>query len=148
MAAAPQSGRILVSEELAPLYVVRFEGVTTDAQFEAYLDHVLRITRRGEMHAMVYDASQAGWIPPSQRQLQADWMREHDKLNRDLTAGLAFVLPSPLLRGVLTAILWLTPMPCPHTVTRTLDHGVAWCRARLRARGVAQPEPEHPAQPG
>lgn len=138
MAKPEASGRILIDESEAPLYVVRFEGITTDDQFRAYLDHVLRITKRGEMHAMVYDATLAGWIPPSQRKLQADWMREHDKLNRDLTVCLSFVLPSPLLRGVLTAILWLQPMPCPHSVVSTLDEGLSFCRARL-GRPAAEP---------
>lgn len=134
MAKPEASGRIVIDEREAPLYVVSFDGVTTDDQFRNYLDHVLCITKRGERHAMVYDATHAGWIPPSQRKLQADWMREHDKLNRDTTAGLSFVLPSPLLRGVLTAILWLQPMPCPHSIVSTLDEGLSWCRARLRDR--------------
>ena len=134
-----ESGRIVIDESEAPLYVVRFEGVPTDAQFKAYLDHVLRITQRGEMHAMVYDATLAGWIPPSQRRLQADWMREHDQLNRDLTVCMSFVLPSPLLRGVLTAILWLQPMPCPHNVVSTLEAGLRFCRARLSEQSPTPP---------
>lgn len=144
MVAARRAGNIVVLEDLAPLYVVRFEGIASDAQFAAYLAHVLRITQRGEVHAMVYDASAAGWVPPSQRQLQVEWMREHDKLNRDTTAGLAFVLPSPLVRGVLTAMLWLAPMPCPHLVARTLDQGLVWCRERLTERGMLLPHEPTP----
>lgn len=52
------------------------------------------------------------------------------KNNRDKIAervvGVAFSLPSPLMRGVLRRILILQSVPCPHTVSE----GVFWVKAR------------------
>ncbi|MBC7173876.1 MAG: hypothetical protein H5U40_15655, partial [Polyangiaceae bacterium] len=45
--------------------------------------------------------------------------------------GYAFVISSSLVRGALTAILWLAPMPAPHRVVGTVGEGEAWLRGLL-----------------
>lgn len=43
----------------------------------------------------------------------------------------AFVLASPLVRGLLTAILWISPMPAPHEIVATVAEAEAWLNERL-----------------
>jgi hypothetical protein len=61
----------------------------------------------------------------------AEWMKGYDALIRERTVGCAFVLPSALQRGILTAILWIQPMACPHTIVGTLDEALEWTRGKL-----------------
>ena len=64
-----------------------------------------------------------------------------DKANaqnlKDNALGVALVISSPVVRGMLKAILWMQPMPQPHVVCATVEEGLAWLRARCRdARAV------------
>ena len=127
-------GSIDVREDLAPIYFISFIGVPTDAQFDGYLEKLTRITMRLEPRALIYDASASGATPPSHRKKMAEWMKRYEAQVRAGTVGTAFVLPSAIMRGVLTAILWVQPMACPHAVVATVAEAKAWCQARLTER--------------
>ena len=63
--------------------------------------------------------------------MHAEWMKRHEEMMRGRTAGIAFVIESALVRGGLTAVLWLAPLPCPHVVVKTLDDAIVWCEQKL-----------------
>lgn len=63
---------------------------------------------------------------PVVRRLQAEWMKEHTELLRMLTGATAFVVPNSLLRGALTAVLWLAPLPMPVSLHENLDLALDW----------------------
>jgi hypothetical protein len=63
--------------------------------------------------------------------MQAELMKSHRQLMEQRVVGVAFALPSPLMRGVLRGVLMLQPMPCQHTVVGTESEGIAWIKARL-----------------
>lgn len=131
---AASSGTITIDESSRPIYVVSFEGLPNDAEFETYLKRLGTITERPNLKALVFDASLAGATPPSQRKRMAAWMKEYDALIRERTVGCAFVLPSAFQRGILTAILWLQPMACPHAIVGTLDEALHWTNGMLALR--------------
>jgi hypothetical protein len=58
-------------------------------------------------------------------------MKGYRELIEKRVVGIAFALPSPLMRGVLRGVLMIQPIPCPHTVVGTEAEGVAWVKARL-----------------
>jgi len=70
-------------------------------------------------------------IRPRQVRYQAEFMKQHRQTMEERVVGVAFSLPSTLMRGVLRGILMLQPMPCPHTVVGTESEGVSWIKARL-----------------
>lgn len=136
----PQLDHIIdVDESRFPLVVVSFRGVVSDEKFDAYLASMTRRLRRQERYATLIDATQAGQIPALQRKKQAEWQRDHTELLRAYTVGTAFVLGSPIIRGFLTAILWLQPLPSPHHVATTLDEAERWATEQLRAAGLGVP---------
>lgn len=129
-------GSIVTDATALPLLVVRVRGTVDDAAFERYLDESLVRIRSGERYAMVLDTIGGGVAPSSQRRRQADFIRDHsDALARNCL-GAAFVIDNPLVRGALTAIMWLQPMPYPHTVVGSVEAGTTWCRQRLAAAGL------------
>ena len=119
-----------------PIVRVTFVGVVTSEEFERYLDSMTKLLLRRQMNVMVLDASRAGLSPPIQRRRQAEWMKEHDAELRRYSKGTAFVITSTLVRGALTAILWLQPMPTPHVVVSTIEEAETWARSKLRDAGV------------
>jgi hypothetical protein len=124
-----------VDDSRFPLVIVRYRGLLDDEAFEAYLQRLQEVRSRGP-NVAVLDATHAGYLPASQRRRQAEWLREHAGMMRDNSLGTAFVIPSTLIRGVLTAILWIVPMPGPHVVVETHEQGEEWARARLHAAGL------------
>jgi hypothetical protein len=113
--------------------VVEFVGTLDDAAFRAYLADNDALLARRERYAIVVDATRAGVIDSAQRKLQSEWMLQHDRDLRTFCAGIAFVITNPLVRGALTAISWLSPMPMPSTVVEKREAAVVWCRERLGA---------------
>lgn len=52
-------------------------------------------------------------------------------------AGTAIVLSSPVVRGVVTAVYWLTPPVYPYALCKTGPDAREWAHQRLRERWAA-----------
>ena len=112
-----------------PFVVVNCEGSIDDAAFRVYLESLAVLLNRGTRYSVVFDATAASTPSPKQRKMQADYNREERERLKRLCACIAFVIPSPLLRGALTAILWLQPLPCEHRVCAKRADADAWVRS-------------------
>ena len=55
----------------------------------------------------------------------------------ETTGGVTFVFDSALVRGMFTALMWLTRMPTDYVITATLEESFAWARG---IQGDAFPE--------
>ena len=130
MTAAPPAIEIDRSQPL--VVVVRFHRGPTDREFEQYLSDYRQVLEAETRFGAVYATSpNMPLTPPKQVRLQARFMKEHRSSMAERVVGVAFSLPSPLMRSVLRGILMIQPMPCPHTVVATEPEGVSWLRARL-----------------
>ena len=119
-----------------PLIVVRFTGAPTDAEFRDYLAVLERNLEdsiaRGVTTAVAIDASdQPNAISAAQRRTQADWIRSHYQSLTIGCAGTAFVAPTAILRGIITAVFWMQRLPYPYAVVSTLSEAEAWCAGQL-----------------
>ena len=116
----------------------------SEPEFDQYLASMTQIISRAEKTLTILDARRAIRSPPSQRKKQADWIKMHADQLRRYSLGTAFVLTSPLVRGVLTAILWLQPLPSDYVVVGTMAEAEDWAAAKLRDAGlpVTPPPPE------
>lgn len=124
-----------------PLIYVRWVGLADAPVMEAYLrDLTVAITTRPGKRVMIMDATDLGMVSAAGRKMQADWMKLHDANTRARTAGIAFVLPSALLRGGLTAVLWLQPLGCPYAVVKDVPTAVERCRRWLSPFGLDIPD--------
>lgn len=124
-----------------PVVQVRFSGALEDAEMLRYLEDMDRVLQRREMYGAIFDARDVTSVSPKQRRIQADWLEKNESLLRDYAAGYAFVITSQLIRGVLTAILWLKPMPSEHVVVATVEEAERWLGVRIRARGLSMRSP-------
>lgn len=132
---------IVIDDERRPILLVRFEGSSTDAEFEAYLAAMLRLgIDRKEKTVTIFDSRVDTTSTAKQRKMQADWLATHREALKRYSLGSAFVIPSTLLRGALTAILWLQPLHAPYVVVSTLEEAETWVAARLREAGLSAPK--------
>ncbi|MCR9159630.1 MAG: STAS/SEC14 domain-containing protein [Nannocystaceae bacterium] len=121
------AGRIEVTND-GTLFVVRFIGAYTDADFDGYIDAMDAIAEEGSNKlGMLVTESNARL--PSHRHVrrQAEWLQE----NRDriMTRRTAFVLPSPIMRGALRVVFRLQPSPTEYKVFREEDEALRWLRS-------------------
>jgi len=119
-----------------PLVMVTMKGQLTDAQFSEYLERLDGNLQRRERCVVVVDALNATNTPASQRKMQADWMANNEALLGKYTLATVMVIGSPVMRGILTAILWLQPIPCPWSVVGTRAAALRKADEYLREAGL------------
>jgi hypothetical protein len=114
------------------LLVVRFYRGSTDGEFRQYLaDYTQALQEEPRLGAVFVTTPEMPMTPPRQVRLQAQFIKEYREQIEQRIVGVAFALPSPLMRGVLRGVLMIQPMPVSHTVVGTEAEGVAWVKARL-----------------
>ena len=133
-------GFALVVEEVA--------GPVTDAEHAEHLRVLRERMRRDRVNrtrvVTVVDLTHAAPLSAKQRGAQAQWMKENEELIRAVSLGAAYVVPSPLIRGVLTAVFWVRPPLEPYGLFATRDEAFEWARERLREAGAEPPEEAPP----
>lgn len=128
-----------IDQSRAPLMVITSEGGASDAEFDRYLAEMTAMLGTLPRYAVLMDARAAARPPATQRQKQAAWMKQHhDELAR-YTVAMAFVIDNPIVRGALTAILWLQPMPMPHKLFARVADAERWLVERLGDEGLRVP---------
>jgi len=123
---------IVIDRTQKLLVVVRFQREFSDTEFHEYLSEYEKILEAELRFAAVFVTDPGMPMTPGRHaRAQAQFMKRHRQLMSDRVVGVAFSLPTPLMRGVLRGILMLQPAPCPHTVVATEHEGVSWAKARL-----------------
>lgn len=123
--------RIVLDFEKLPILDVAYVGTVDDAAFQRYLDDLVSVLSVRRPYVLLADATRSR--PPSakQRQMQAECIRAHERGFEQYCRGAAFVIDSPIIRGALTAILWLQRLPYEHIVVPTRADALAWLEPRL-----------------
>lgn len=123
-----------------PLVMIRFLGEITEDEFDQYLRFLdFNVARTGAARAkiaLLFDAREVGRVSPAIRRKQADWIRDNLDISRQNCAGFAYVLDSSMVRGMLTAILWLATMPADYTITATVREAEDWLKGQLAGHGL------------
>jgi hypothetical protein len=133
-----------VTRELVPVLVVKTYGPPRLERMLATNEWIKRqlckARTEGSKVAVVLDVSGRRGRPTTEQQrAMAAWLRTNNELLEQACAGWAMVVTSPVLRGVLTAITWFSPFPCPMKVHATVDGGASWCIERLMIQRVPVP---------
>lgn len=118
---------------------MRFSGVPTREELEAYLARRLACLRRGERHGIVYDTRQVRLIPPELRARHTEWTREHEALRRQGMLGNALVITSPVIRLTISLAVHLRWEGVPYCVTATVPEAALWMAQRLEDEGQTEP---------
>ena len=130
--------------EEIPLTCLRPSGHPSDEELAESLQRITRLLdderRAGRKIAMIVDMRKAGALSANQRRISSGWMKENLRGWKQVSVGSVFIINSPIVRGVLTALLWLQPLDMPHDVVGTLDEAVRWAIDRLEAERIPVPE--------
>jgi hypothetical protein len=125
-----------------PLLVQVSPSVYDRATIEQMQNSFERYFRRGEKYAVI-TVSPKGSHPPGaqERKAIAEWansprIRDYSKA---LCVASASVMESALMRGALTAMLWIWTPPSPHKAVSTLDEALNFTLDNLAQSAVPLP---------
>lgn len=110
-----------------PNVLVTLSGAMTLASARVVTESLQdKVFARGEPYTLVIDATFAGVPDAAARQHFAEFSKRNAALTKRYCRAEAYVLPSAVLRGALTAIMWFSPFEYPHKIFATVDEARAW----------------------
>jgi hypothetical protein len=118
--------------ESAPIFGFRFPRQMENAELEAYCEWFSGwYARQPTPIGMICDMSQSLVISAQQRQI---WTRfeQRSALNlRRVLRGVAIVVTTNAIRGVVTATYWMNPPVYEYEVVATRQQAYDWLKTRL-----------------
>lgn len=145
-------GTFEVDESAFPLIVATFRGHITAELLALYFARVDAWCKAGRSYAAVLDIARAEMPSAAERRHIASEMAARDAAITRHCVGIALVLTSALLRGAVTAVLWLQPLKHPNVIVETRAEGrvvcAGWLDESLQSRGSRARSPGdggHPA---
>lgn len=132
-----------LSLDCEPLVLVEIRGELFD---EELLSMTREVTRAMQKHSaqgvravVIVDLSDAPHITPRQRRLVGEWRAEVRDLTSQIAVGMAMVVTSQTVRGILTAISWFQKEPVPVCYVKTLAEALRWAIAQCDTEGIEIP---------
>jgi hypothetical protein len=124
---------IVVDTSTLPLLKIRYDGPFSDEELERLFRALEGVLKRDGQMAAVIDLRTAVAPPANQRRAQGEWIHKNErKLGRKVMAA-AIVTDSAIMRGVVTAIFWVRPLPCPTRVVPDLALAREWIEPFVQA---------------
>jgi hypothetical protein len=84
--------------------------------------------------AWVIDLSNVTKAPATQRKELAEHLERFEELSVPWYAGSALIVPSPWLRGVVTAVTWLSPPKFTYQLFSKPIEAERWAKKQLAAK--------------
>lgn len=131
--ARQQAAKVDIDVRLWPVVIVTPpQVVMTDALVETFMrDWTELLRQRTDPYVCINDLSTAPAMPPAQRRKMTDWMNESQANLAAKCCGAAMVFDSLLMRGALTAMLWMFRPPYPTEVFKRREDAITWARELL-----------------
>jgi hypothetical protein len=119
-----------------PLVVFTAEGVLEDHEFDAHFKEYRALLSRNKPYVILMDTTKMGSTTAVFRKRYASFFKDHEAPLKRLCKGGALLITSGIVRGTLTAVLWLTPMPFPHKIVANREEAMPWLNSQLSGSGT------------
>lgn len=83
--------------------------------------------------AWVVDLRHLLGVPATQRRLFAEHLKHFEPHDIAYNRGSALVIPNSMVRGIVTAVFWLSPPKFPNKAFDTREAALSWAAERLAA---------------
>lgn len=132
--------RAIQQDETAlPLVVIRWSGEASDADFAEFFAAQRALLARRRPYVQIADASRAKVMSSLQRRKMAEFSDDTSAEAARLCKGTAVVISNSLVRGALTAVLWLVKPQYPLVVVATFDEAQACVHRWATDSGLVVP---------
>jgi len=127
---------IQIEETQWPLVTFTFSGKVTLAEMVDYLATCERYIQLDERYIGLVLVKDLSPMDGAAIRLQANWVKAQEGWLRRKSLGVALVLPSLWMVGLLRAVLWIQPMPQPYLVCGSVEEAMPWIQERIRLAGI------------
>jgi hypothetical protein len=103
----------------------------TGRELELVLAELEAQLARAVPYVLIFDLSHAAIPDAVQRQKLSAHVRDNDREIRRWVRGVGVVLTSSLVRGVVTAIFWVSPPPIPSKIFSTQSEAAEWAQSLI-----------------
>ena len=112
-----------------PNITVTFTGAkATDENFKDYLEGLTRNYDGNERITIIFDAVKANFPGLKYQQMQGKWLKENEELMKQECLGIAYVIPSGLIRNALKLIFSIQGQPVPYKVCENIGEAKSWVK--------------------
>ena len=119
----------------APVYLIRFPHSASDAEVRAFCAARERWAETSVHRcAWIADLSQLRVVSSIQRKIFADHLKRFEPHDEKYNQGSAIVVPNALVRGVVTAVFWISPPKFPNKAFSDVDSAREWAKEQFRNR--------------
>lgn len=119
------------------------EGAISDEELDAFMTRFdVEVRPRGESFVTVLDLTKNSGITARQRKYMSERIRSNSERG-DMNVATGFVFSSRMMRGLLTAILWMRSPEYPTETFATIEEAVQWGNGLL-GRDATSPSGERP----
>ncbi len=124
-----------ISNDLMPLYRWTFPSEATDEELSAcFRARDDWATRMRHHFAWVIDLSNITKAPATQRKALAEHLERHEEFSERWNAGSALIVPSAWLRGLVTAVFWVSSPKYPHKTFSEPLEAERWAGRQLASK--------------
>lgn len=129
----------LVVEWISPgLLGVVWPEKLTDAELEAGITHHDQLLVAWDApYAVLHQSRGMPSLGPKQRRRTTNWTRLAANGAHRHCRGAVFVAPSPIVRGIITAVFWFEDPHYPVKTFGTREESMAWALSALESPKVA-----------
>ena len=131
-----------VDQSRAPLYEMTFPSETSDQELFQLCQARERWAQRAT-YRVAWVVNLAGILQATaqQRKIFSEHLKRFEPHDLAYNLGSALLVPSPFVRGIVTAIFWLKQPRFPNECFGTLEEARVWAEQQLQAGGVTAPPP-------
>jgi hypothetical protein len=124
-----------ISNAIMPIYRWTFPSEATDEELRACLEAREEwATRAHYDFAWVIDMSNITKAPALQRKAVAQHLERFDQFGARHNVGSAIIVPSPWLRGLVTAVTWFSPPSFPYRLFADAIEAERWAKEQLAGK--------------
>jgi hypothetical protein len=132
-------GTVSFDESAWPVVVMRCPVSFSKDSPHDIIDGFERMMSRNDHFAVIIDATPVKTIPNAAwRKTITDWANapHTQRKTARYSVGTVMIMPSPLARGIYTAISWVVKHTSPQYAAANMADAVSWCCERLIVAGV------------
>jgi len=126
-----------IDESGWPLVHVRWAGHVSGDDIDAHFDEMLAVVARGQRFGLVMSIAELDNPTAALRRRAADRLKASAAAAAGVIVCNGHVVASTTVRGILTAIYWLSPPPFPTKVFTDPKEAEGWVRSQLASAGLS-----------
>ncbi len=132
-------GTVAFDESTWPVVIMRCPVSLSKDSPREIVHGLERILSRRDRFVLLIDTTLVKAIPDAAwRKALSDWANDPDTQRKTgrYSLGTALIMPSPMVRGIFTAISWVVKHPSPQYAARNMADAVSWCCEQVARAGV------------